>query len=374
VLTAVRVVSAVVSMSLLVVVGYAWKNVHDLNAGLQTLPIPALARPTSGASAGPGATTGSTDPDIDGKDQNILIIGNDDRTDMTDKEVRDLGTGRDGGSINTDTMIVVHVPADGSKATLISLPRDSYVDIPGYQKSKLNAAYPDGWRYGVKDGASERARKAAGANELVLTIDQLTGLHIDHFVQIDLIGFYRISKAIGRISVNLCNATSDPTGSHFVGKKGKQWVVGKTALEFVRQRDNLPHFDLDRTARQRYFLAAAFRSIESARILLNPGALHNLIKAVDSSIYVDTNGFSIEKFAVQLSNLDANHIVGTSIPTAGTGTVDGAGSVLYVDPAKVKTFVTGMINGTPARAKPGKHRVTPKTRPVQKPADSGCIN
>jgi LCP family protein required for cell wall assembly len=372
VLTTVRVISAVVSVSLLVVVGYAWKNVHDLNGGLQTLAIPALGRPAPGGRAGPGATAGPVTPDIDGKDQNILIIGNDDRTDMTDKEVRDLGTGRDGGSTNTDTMMIVHVPADGSKATLISLPRDSYVDIPGYQKNKLNAAYPDGFRWGVKDGASEKAKKGAGANELVLTIDKLTGLHIDHFVQVDLIGFYRISKAIGRISVNLCNATSDPTGSHFVGKKGTQWVVGRTALQFVRQRDNLPHFDVDRTARQRYFLAAAFRTIESARILLNPGALHNLIKAVNSSIYVDTNGFSIEKLAVQLSHLDANHIVGTSIPTAGTGTVDGVGSVLYVDPATVRTFVHDMINGTPTRPKPGKHRTTPKA--PQRPADAGCIN
>lgn len=374
-MTAVRVVSAVVSMSLLVVVGYAWKNVHDLNAGLQTLPIPALARPVAGASSGSGATPGSAAPDIDGKDQNILIIGNDDRTDMTDSEVRDLGTGRDGGSINTDTMMIAHVPADGSKATLISLPRDSYVDIPGYQKAKLNAAYPDGY-YEVKPGATNRAHKAAGANKLVVTIDELTGLHIDHFVQVDLIGFYRISKAIGRISVNLCNATSDPTGSHFVGKQGKQWVVGKTALEFVRQRDNLPHFDVDRTARQRYFLAAAFRSIESASILLNPGALHNLIKAVDSSIYVDTNGFSIEKLAVQLSHLDADHIVGTSIPTAGTGTVSGVGSVLFVNPAAVRTFVRDMINGTPNHPRPGKHPTSPKPTPKStlKPADSGCIN
>ena len=89
------------------------------------------------------STAGQTAaPDIDGTAQNILVLGNDDRSDMTDAEVKALHTGRDGGSLNTDTMMIVHVPANGSKATLISFPRDAYVDIPGFRKNKLNAAYP----------------------------------------------------------------------------------------------------------------------------------------------------------------------------------------------------------------------------------------
>ena len=72
-----------------------------------------------------GKTT--TRYDIDGKAQNMLIVGNDDRSQLTNAQVRELQVGRDGGSLNTDTMMIVHVPADGSQATLISLPRDSYV-------------------------------------------------------------------------------------------------------------------------------------------------------------------------------------------------------------------------------------------------------
>src|SRR5689334_23928313 len=86
---------------------------------------------------------GQPKKDIDGKDQNILIVGNDDRETATDAELAKLGTSRDGGSLNTDTMMLVHVPKDGSKATLISFPRDSYVAIPGYGMAKLNSAYVD---------------------------------------------------------------------------------------------------------------------------------------------------------------------------------------------------------------------------------------
>jgi LCP family protein required for cell wall assembly len=376
-----QTVAALVSVALLAVLGYGWKNVNDLNRGAQTLPdIRGLGtvQPAGGGSPGASGATPGADlgQDIDGRDQNILVAGNDDRSDMTDKEVRELGTGRSGGSLNTDTMMIVHVPADGSKATIISLPRDSYVDIPGFVKNKLNVAYPDGYVY-APDGSSTTARRAAGASELIAAVKQLTGLTIDHFVEVDLIGFYRISLALGPITVNLCHATSDPTGSHFSAPAGPQRIVGKRALAFVRQRHGLRHGDVDRTARQRYFLAAAFRRVASAGTLLNPGRLHRLIDAVDRSVYVD-RGFSIEKLAAQIADLNPNDIVGRAIPTGRSTTVSGVGSVLLVDPAKVKRFVTDLIDGKAARpsgaAGPSgttQHSASP-TPPA--PIDAGCIN
>ena len=154
------------------------------------------------------------------------------------------------GSISTDTMMIVHVPANGSKATLISLPRDSYVDIPGYQKYKLNAAYPDA--YAATPG-SLAAKRTAGAAELVKTVQQLTGLTIDHFVQVDLLGFYRISNAIGGVPVNMCAAVKE-ANSGIDLHKGLNVIEGKQALAFVRQRYGFPNGlgDLDRVQRQRY--------------------------------------------------------------------------------------------------------------------------
>ena len=369
--TGARALSILLSFSCLVVIGYAWKNLHDLTAHERVLPsMSALGQPLPTAApnptAGPSGSTAPPPPVIHGPAQNILIVGNDDRNDMTDAEVHELHTGRSGGSLNTDTMMIVHLPADGSKATIISLPRDSFVDIPGFRSAKLNAAYPDGYVYDAPAGATEKQRRAAGANVLIQVVRNLTGLTIDHFVEVDLIGFYRISNAIGPITVNLCHATSDPTGSHFHAPAGISHLVGVRALEFVRQRDGLPHTDLDRTARQRYFLTAAFRKIESANMLLNPSKLHHLIDAVDNSIYIDNNdGFSIVKLAAQLADLNPDDIVGKAIPTEGNG-VESGQDVLLVDPTKVRTWVAALINGTLQHHHHGGGK--------PKPIDSGCIN
>ena len=120
---------------------------------------------------------------------------------MTAAEVRELQVGRAPGSLNTDTMMLVHLPADGSRATLISLPRDSYVNIPGYGMNKLNAAYAFG--YNDTKGSLDQKR-AGGVSLLIRTIKALTGAPIDHYVLVSLLGFVRISDAIGNVPINLC--------------------------------------------------------------------------------------------------------------------------------------------------------------------------
>jgi LCP family protein required for cell wall assembly len=370
-----KVVATLVSLLLIVAFWYGWKNYRDLDSGLQRLSIPELG-------AGPTTAGRSAPRDIDGTDQNILVLGNDDRSDMTDAEVRALHTGRDGGSLNTDTMIIVHVPADGSKATLISLPRDAYVDIPGFRKNRLNAAYPDGYTDG--GGTTEQQRKADGVNELVKAIKQLTGLQIDHFLQVDLIGFYRISVAIGTVTVNLCERVDDSySGLHLPA--GINHIVGRNALAFVRQRHGVPGSDLGREKRQQYFLAAAYRKIASLNMLINPSKLSNLIRAVDKSIYVD-DAFSIQQLAEQMANLSADNIVGKTIPVEDEEIIDGM-DVLVVDPVKVRQFVDQLINGaspapstSPAPSASSSTSATTSTSPSSTtstssaPIDTGCIH
>src|SRR5207249_1737872 len=116
-----------------------------------------------------GSASGKPSKDIDGTDQNILIVGNDDRETATDKELAELGTTRDGGSLNTDTMMVMHVPANGRKATVIAIPRDSYVAIPGHGMNKINSGYALGTN-------SAHGDRAAGARLAVQTVQKLTGL------------------------------------------------------------------------------------------------------------------------------------------------------------------------------------------------------
>jgi len=368
-LLGVKIVAALLSFSVVFVSAYVWVNYRKLDNGLRRLSI----------STGPQRGATGPETDIDGKDQNLLVIGNDDRSTMTDKEVRQLRTGRDGGSLATDTMIIVHVPADGSKATLISLPRDSYVAIPGYGMDKLNSAYASA--YAAAKGSAE-VKRAAGANLLIRTITNLTGLTIDHFLQVDLIGFYRISNALGGVTVNLCHAVNDPDFSHLVMSAGKHPIQGVEALEFVRQRHGLTNGDIDRTARQRYFLTAAFRQVASAGTLLNTRKLANLVSAVDKSVYVDLT-FSLASLIKQVSNLSANNIGGNSIPYERYATVD-VGSVLIVNPAKVKAFVNDLIHPRrPAATAASRGPAGPSSpappdaagvRAPAKPLDAGCID
>jgi LCP family protein required for cell wall assembly len=327
----VMIVAGLLAASVVVVSGWAWWTYRDFNTKISRVD----------------ALNGSGKPtkDIDGKDQNILIAGNDDRDTATDAELAQLGTTRDGGSLNTDTMMLVHVPANGAKATVISFPRDSYVAIPGFSSNKLNSAYPDG--YTSANGATA-AKRSAGARLLVHTLQDLTGLTFDHFVQVDLLGFYRISNAIGGVPVVLCQAQHE-ANSGINLPAGRSVIKGKQALAFVRQRYGLPNGDFDRIKRQQYFLSAAFRQITSAGTLLNPFKLKSLLNAVDRSLQMDPTLDPLA-LAQQMQSLTADNITFKTIPTDGLGSND-AGSVVLVNPAEVRQFVQGLIKpSTPAPA------------------------
>jgi LCP family protein required for cell wall assembly len=335
---AMKAALTLLSIAVLVAFGYGWSTYGGFNSDVPRLNV-----------FGSGGNKQKND--IDGKDQNILVVGNDDRSSATDAELAQLGTTRDGGSLNTDTMMIIHVPANGEKATLISLPRDSYVAIPGHGNGKLNSAYPDA--YSATSGSID-AKRTAGAALLVTTVQNLTGLKLDHFVQVDLLGFYRISNAIGGVTVNMCNAVQE-SNSGINLKKGLNVVKGTQALAFVRQRYGFPNGlgDLDRVQRQQYFLTAAFRKVASAGILLNPFKLKNLLSAVSSSLYVDSS-LDLLNLARQMENLTADNIVGKTIPSDGFGTSPDGQSIVVVNPTEVKTFVSrliGNLDSTMTKAK-----------------------
>jgi LCP family protein required for cell wall assembly len=360
--------AAALSASLLVGFGYGWYEYRALDSGLHRLHLSNL---------GKQPTDAPQEQQPDGKEQNILLVGLDSRDGLSPAEQRKLGVGDD-STMSTDTIMIIHVPADGSRATMISIPRDSFVDIPGgYVKNKINAAYADGYIY-APAGSSDDERRASGANTLVGAVSKLTGLRIDHYVQVGFGGFYTIAKALGGINVNLCAATNDThvqnraegigwVGSNFKMSAGRHHLTPVQTLEFVRQRHNLKGGDLARERRQRYFLTAAFNKIVSLGVLLNPGKLNSLIKAVDGAFYVDDNGLNLVDLAKQMADLSANKITGATIPTEGTGTgyVKGvAESVVKVNPATVRAWVRSHLNGvaptktrapTPHRSH-GKHR------------------
>ena len=348
----IAIVATVLSVGIVAVSGWAWSTYNGFTSDIRRVDaIGGAGKPTH---------------DLDGKDQNILVVGNDDRDTATDAELRQLGTTRDGGSYNTDTMMLMHLPANGQKATVISFPRDSYVAIPGHGMAKLNSAYVDGMQ-------DHNGDKAAGARLLVQTIENLTGLTIDHFVQVDLLGFYRISNAIGGVRVNLCQAQHE-ANSGIDLPKGVSTIKGTQALAFVRQRYGLPGGDLDRIKRQQYFLSAAFRKVSSAGTLLNPFKLQKLLKAVSTSLQMD-NSMDPLKLAEQFQDLSAGNLVFKTIPIEGFTTND-AGSVEIVKPGKVQQFVHQLVGSSSAQHTPhdATHRPLAAASPSSSPSSASSSN
>lgn len=181
---------------------------------------------------------------------NWLLVGSDSRTGMSQKDIDRLGTGGDIGSNRTDSIMLLHLPRRG-KATLMSIPRDSYVSIPGVGYDKINAAFAYG-----------------GPPLLVQTVEQSTGLHIDHYAEIGMRGLADVVDAVGGVEVCVSEPIDDPLANLNV-QPGCQLMNGATGLGYVRTRATAQG-DLDRVARQREFLTALVKKVMSPATLLNP--------------------------------------------------------------------------------------------------------
>jgi LCP family protein required for cell wall assembly len=303
---ATRVVASVLSVLVLAGSGWGWYLAQVAQASLgRTDAIPA-----DGNSDARGS-------DHAGQAMNLLLVGRDSRAGLTPEQQAEFSTGGPEGLLNTDSMILVHVPADGSRAAFVSLPRDLYVPIPGHGEGKLNSAFG----YGYTDApGSEAAKQAAGARLLIRTISQVTGVQIDHYAEVNLLGFVTISSIVGGVEVNLCDDVDDPkSGARF--SAGVQTISGAEALAFVRQRDGLPRTDLDRQVRQQVFLAGLIRNVLSSDVLLDPGRQRRLVQQVGSSLTVDDD-LDLLDLAAQLQSITPADITFQTIPGLTDGRED----------------------------------------------------
>jgi LCP family protein required for cell wall assembly len=284
----------------------------------------------------------SSASDVDGQAQNILLVGDDHRpAGATDAQMAQLGTTDDGGSQNTDTMIVLHIAADGKSASMVSFPRDSWVQIPGVGMGKLNSAY----YYGTLNGGGA----AGGARLLIQTIQNISGLSIDHYVRVSLLGFYQIVQQMGPVTVCLNEAVYDRY-SKIDLPAGTSTLNASQALSFVRQRHGLPRGDLDREVRQQYFLTQEAKKILSAGTLLNPIKMTSILGTIGSSIETDMTTSDMVKLGSQMRNLNVGNIRSATVPTLGTPTVyvNGVGvSTVALDSAGMPAFIQSII-GSPA--------------------------
>lgn len=198
---------------------------------------------------------------------NWLIVGSDSREGLSDEQAKSLHVGRAEGR-RTDTIILLHDPADGPP-TLVSLPRDSWVPIPGQGRNKLNAAYAFG-----------------GPQLLVRTVEQVTGLRIDHYAEVGFGGFVGLTDAVGGVELCPKRAIKDRRSGLDV-ERGCQEMDGTTALGYVRARYSDPMGDLGRVRRQQEFLGAVFDRVSSPATVLNPIRWVRLGNAATTALTTD---------------------------------------------------------------------------------------
>ncbi|MDH6576755.1 LCP family protein [Kitasatospora sp. MAP5-34] len=363
-LVAGRAAACAASFVVLGTSGFVWYAYHSLTDGMSTSQ--AVDDIRKGAP-----------PHLDNS-VNLLLIGLDSRFDMDGNPLPDnvvsdelhAGSSSDIGGYNTNTLIVMHIPANGGKVTALSIPRDDYVQTVGAdgRMHKIKEAYAI-----AKDAAEqklagrklsksdfERQTREAGRKSTLATVQQFLGIPIDHFAEVNLIGFYDIAKALEPIQVCLNNAVSDPivarTATHEGGGTGLKLPAGinslnaSDALSFVRQRHNLPGGDLDRTHRQQAFISSVEYKLKQQGIFGDLGKMQSLFDVVKKDVVIDSS-WNILDFAQQAPNLTGGNVEFNTLPISGFKTIGGE-DVNTVDPVLIKRIVMQLTGHDPAPPPP----------------------
>jgi len=327
-----RAVAAVIALIVAAVSVSGWSLLHHYDGRVHHIDL---------------RLTGKRPPAAARGARNILLVGSDSRA----------GTDGQFGQVDgqrSDTTMLAHI-SPGGATTMLSFPRDLWVTIPAYtdsagrthaaQKSKLNAAFSLG-----------------GPALLVRTLESLTNIRIDNYVQIDFVGFQAMTDAIGGVTVcvkelspqlkaqGFNNLDDKMSGWH--GHVGLNTLNGQQALAFVRQRYGLPSSDLDRIRRQQQFIGAVFRESLSSSVLLNPTKVVHLLNAATSALTVDqgTSLADLRVLALHLRAVDSGGVTFETVP-ASPGSAGGA-SVLLLDHAGLANELNKLDGSSTASASP----------------------
>jgi LCP family protein required for cell wall assembly len=285
----------------LAVAGGAWFTVRQAVAGYDRnierfgdpfAQIPAAERPA------PPKQTGAL---------NVLLLGSDSRISAGDPKQWSAGAQR------TDAIMLVHVQADRKAAYVISIPRDSWVPIPGRGTAKINAAFSWG-----------------GPALMVRTVESVTGVHVDHVVVADFDGFKQLTDDLGGVDIRVPKATRDMRATWTAGVHR---MSGEDALNYVRQRYNLPGGDFDRVKRQQAWIRAVVRKLVASGTMANPVALNRALTTLSKSVATDA-AFDIDKIGALVSSLadmDPGELRFLTMPTAGGGTSSDGQMYVKVD-------------------------------------------
>jgi LCP family protein required for cell wall assembly len=268
-------VCAAMSAVVLFVSGAAWGFTSYINDSIGRVNAGTAGTPSSGP-------------------LNVLVAGVDVRAGLTRHQQLALHVGRDVSS-NSDTLMLVHVSGDRRHVTVVSLPRDSWVNIPGHGMNKINAAYGLG-----------------GPHLVVQTVEQNTGLTINDFIQVNFLGFVKVIDALGGVNICLPFAVDDPySGLHL--SAGRHHVNGITALMYARDRHSFATSDLARIQDQQRLLASLLSEAISSGTLANPVKLSKFLQAALAAVKVD-QGLNVSALADQLRGISPHEVRFMTVP------------------------------------------------------------
>ena len=252
---------------------------------------------------------------------NLLVLGSDSRISAGDPSHWQAGAQR------TDTIMLVHLPADRAAAQVVSFPRDALVDIPGHGQNRINAAFSFG-----------------GPSLLIQTMEQLTGVHIDHFVVTDFTSFTRMTDALGGVQIRIPHDIGD--GNRVFFEAGVHQMTGEQALSYVRQRHGLVDGDFGRVQRQQNWMRAILARVNNNR--RNPAMMTNFFTTVSQSVAAD-EGFTIDRMRdlyMSARELSTNDVTFMTAPHLGTGTGPGGMSIVNLDRARLDPLMAAFANDT----------------------------
>ncbi|HUR06508.1 MAG TPA: LCP family protein [Nonomuraea sp.] len=256
---------------------------------------------------------------------NWLLVGSDSRKGLSAADRKRLATGRAAGQ-RTDSMMLLHIPAGSDKPTLVSLPRDSAVTIPGKGRNKLNAAYAFG-----------------GPKLLAQTVETVSGIRVDNYMEIGFAGFVDIVDAVGGVEINVRAAVDDPKAGLKL-KKGLQTLTGGQALGYVRTRKGGALPDFERTKRQRQFLGAVVKKAASPGVLINPFTSIPLAMSATDAVAVDSDTGAFDMLSLGLAMGDSP--VTTVVPFGGNE-IAGGGSAIKWDKEKALALFNALKDDKP---------------------------
>lgn len=229
------------------------------------------------------------------------------------------------GAQRTDTIMLAYIPANRDRVFVVSIPRDSWVRVPGHGNAKVNAAFSWG-----------------GPPLLVRTLESVSHVRIDHVGIVDFDGFKTMTDAVGGVDVTVERPSFD-SANNKRWLPGRHHLDGEEALLYVRQRYGLPRGDFDRIERQQQFLRALGTEVTDAGMLVRPQAVNDLLTAVTHSITVDnrmTTG-RMRDLALQLRGVRTSELEFMTVPTKGTGMV-GDQSVVFLDRPQTAQLFSAM--------------------------------